>query len=75
MLGGIATDEGGCGGWLKKKETRIGGRDPGLRGMRVGGTRMSHELLLGQRITVAPAASATAQAVTKVFAGAVQLVT
>ena len=57
----------------KNKETRIGGwgGDPGLGGMRVGGpARLT--LLRGQRITVA---SASAQAVTKVFAGAVQLVT
>jgi hypothetical protein len=39
-----------------------------------GETRTSHTLR-GQRITVAPAASATAQAATRVFAGAVQLVT
>src|SRR5215813_3863196 len=37
MLGGIATDEGGCGGWLKKKETRIGGAGSGSPGNAGGG--------------------------------------
>ena len=68
-----------CGGkvqdWLKRfKRWRPGsGGGAAIRvsGMRVGGpARLT--LLRGQRITVA---SASAQAVTKVFAGAVQLVT
>ena len=73
----IAADAVGGKEWVgpKNKETRIaGGRRSGSRRMRVGGTRTSHTLT-GQRITVAPATSATAQADTKVFAGAVQLVT
>jgi len=68
-------------GWLKrfkrfqKIETRIGGGAAiRVSGMRVGGPACL-TLLQGQRITVVPAASAIAQAVTKVFAGAVQLVT
>jgi hypothetical protein len=58
----------------KKIETRIGGfeRRSGSRGCGWGDPH-SHTLR-GQRITVA-ATSATAQAVTKVFAGAMQLVT
>jgi hypothetical protein len=61
----------------KNKETRIGGlgRRSGSRGNAGGGNPHFSLFKLGQRITVAPAASATAQAVTKVFAGAVQLVT
>lgn len=66
-------------GWEEKsrtgqnKETRIvGGRRSGSRGNAGGGPALL-TLYGGQRIAVAP--SATAQAATKVFAGAVQLVT
>ena len=65
----------GCGAEerAKNKETRIGGwgGDPGLGECGWGDPHFSH-FYGGQRVTVA---SATAQAVTKVFAGAVQLVT
>jgi len=70
----------------QKIETRIGGGaairvsggcgwgDPHANSYEVQ-TLTRSKLLRGQRITVTLAASATAQAVTKVFAGAVQLVT